>query len=264
MLDYVTATRFIQRMGNGRTLPSLIECEDEDGATVQVVTKFSGKMFEKEKNLAIEAIAAMLGSDIGLPVPEPFVVVVVEDFADLVPDAEIKQLITESCRLAFGSKQVSGGFTAWPTDSAVPAQAAIQAAEIFTFDGIVVNADRRPENPNCLFRGDEFAIFDHELTLCMGQLLRWKAPWTAQGFDDIGQRDTHIFAKPRIANCPASLDRFVEAWNLLDDGRFDEYIAALPPEWRVDTRFLTGVTAHLREAKANIVTVVDNALRALR
>ena len=72
MFHTVVATRFIRRMTNGRTVPCLIECEDENGNKYELVVKFSANMFEKEKNLAIEAIVAMLASDLCLPVAEPF------------------------------------------------------------------------------------------------------------------------------------------------------------------------------------------------
>lgn len=45
------------------------------------------------------------------------------------------------------------------------------AAEVFLFDAIIVNADRRPANPNCLTSGNEIAIFDHELSFSQAQEL---------------------------------------------------------------------------------------------
>lgn len=76
MLNRIFASRLERKMGNGRTKLCLITCE---GATptaedVQLVVKFSAGCMEREKNLAIEAIAAMLAADLTLPVPEPFLV----------------------------------------------------------------------------------------------------------------------------------------------------------------------------------------------
>ncbi len=115
-----------------------------------------------------------------------------------------------------------------------------------------------------MFRGEEFAVFDHELTLCQNQILFWREPWVPGGFDGIADRKTHIFAKPRIAACPPDLNRFVAAWQGLSDTRVDEYINALPPEWRLDEPFLAGVRDYLVQTKGNIVAIVENALRALR
>lgn len=266
MLDQITATRFIKPMGNGRTKPVLVECETEDGKTVTVVLKCSASTMEGVKNLAIEAIAAMLGSDLELPVPEPFVVVATSDFIQSIPDehAEIRASLTRSCMFAFGSKQITPGFAAWTTGGIVPEASCGQAAEIFTFDAIIVNADRRPLNPNCLFDGKQFAVFDHELTLCQKQLLFWREPWIEGGFDEISKPETHIFAKPSLSTCPNNLDRFAAAWSKITETRIDEYLTALPREWKMDQDFLTNTREYLLSVQTNITTIVNNALRALR
>ena len=55
-------------MGVGRTKPCLITCEGTTAEDdVHVVVKFSAGCFEKEKNLAIEAISAMLAADLNYP-----------------------------------------------------------------------------------------------------------------------------------------------------------------------------------------------------
>ena len=49
MLNTVLASRFIRRMGNGRTKPCLIECEDDEGRSIEVVVKCSDGCMEREK-----------------------------------------------------------------------------------------------------------------------------------------------------------------------------------------------------------------------
>jgi len=263
MLDRVVATRFINPMGNGKTKPLLLECERADGKTVEVVVKCSAGPTEGVKNLAIEAIAAMLAADLGLPVPEPLLVVVDKRLlATCTERDDIRATWLKSLDLAFGTVRVPEGFAVWTRGAVVPDALCMEAAEVFAFDAIIVNSDRRPQNPNCLSSGSELAIFDHELSFTQQGILFWKAPWLEGGFKDYSG-ENHIFAKPHLKTTPTQMDRFVSAWEQLPDARFDEYRNALPQEWKVDSQFLDFVMSYLRDAKGNIRTIVVNAMGAL-
>ncbi|WP_261536997.1 HipA family kinase [Burkholderia multivorans] len=264
MLQTVMATRFIRQMSTGRTKPFLVECEDADGNVVELIAKCSKGTFEGVKNLAIEAIAAMLGRDLDLPVPRPFVVQLDDDFISSVSDPTIRQFMNDSCRYAFGSEVLPAGHAAWPTGGTVAAALCERAAEIFVFDGIIVNSDRRPENPNCLFDGAEFGIFDHEMTLQPDQILFWKAPWVHGGFDQMHGPQLHIFSRPHLEQRPTNLNRFVNAWNSLPGNRFNDYIVALPPDWKTNNAFLTNVAIYLNDARQNIGAIVQTALGVLQ
>jgi hypothetical protein len=264
MLQTVMATRYVRAMSVGRTKPFLVECEDGNGDPVEVIAKCSAGTFEGVKNLAIEAIAAMLGKDLALPVPDPYVVQLDTDFIDSIADAQIRQFMSASCKYAFGSEALPPGHAVWPTGGTVEAALCERAAEIFVFDGIIVNSDRRPTNPNCLFDGSEFGIFDHEMTLQPDQILFWKAPWVNGGFDQMHGPQLHIFSRPYLEQSPTNLDRFIDAWNALPQGRFRDYIDALPPEWRTQEDFLTGVVTHLETAQSNIAAIAQTALGVLQ
>ncbi|WP_250528805.1 HipA family kinase [Caballeronia sp. ATUFL_F1_KS4A] len=264
MLQTVLAARFVKAMGNGRTRPVLLECEDAHGNIVEMVTKCSSGTMEGVRNLAIEAVAALLGRDIGLPVPSPYVVQLEQDFINSVADAEIRRMLSTSCRFAFGSECLPGGFAVWPRGGTVEAAHCQLAAEIFVFDGIIVNSDRRPENPNCLTQGNAFAIFDHELTMRPDQVLFWKAPWLSGGFDQMHGPNLHIFSRPYLEQSPQDLNRFIAAWNDLSRERLASYVEALPGEWRPDDQFLDGVVDHLDAARTNIAAVVQTALGVLQ
>ncbi|MFC0131385.1 hypothetical protein CR105_03135 [Massilia eurypsychrophila] len=264
MLRTVTATRFIKRMGNGRTWPCLIECEDEEGNKFELVVKYSEKLFEREKNLAFEAIAAMLAADLCLPVPEPFVVQIEEDFIEIVPDREVKAALQSSCRTAFGSRLVTG-FSAWQNGQTIPRSMVTAATEICVFDQIIENSDRIPKNPNCQFLANDFLIYDHELAFT--RVLFWREPWAEGGLDSIARRDEHIFSKPHLSEAPGNLDRFIGCWEDLQEDRFEQYRNAIPPEWlqkREHAEQVDRIFAYLSEAKANIRKIAENALEVLK
>ena len=162
MLSHVTAVRFDRRVQSGRTVPCRLTCEAADGTEIEVVAKFSDGCDRKVTALVIEAITAMLAADLDLPVPEPFLVTLEPEFITGIPDETVATMARRSSPVAFGSKHLPPGYTSWPIGEAISKDALATAAEIFAFDVLIVNDDRRPENPNCLFSGSSLAIYDHE------------------------------------------------------------------------------------------------------
>ena len=105
ILPIVTATRFDRRLGSGRTKPCIIFAETEEHEEVELVVKFaSGCEF---RGLVSEVFASLIADDLDLPVPNPFLVEITEEFARAIPDREIAESITRSCGLNFGSRKAS-------------------------------------------------------------------------------------------------------------------------------------------------------------
>ncbi|MCW5297736.1 hypothetical protein DXT88_06055 [Herbaspirillum lusitanum] len=248
-------------MGSGRNIPSLFDCELEDGTSVELVVKCSAKLFEGPKGLAYEAIAAMLAADLGLPVPEPFIVEFESEFADLIGDNEVKTIIKSSCKYAFGSRLVTG-HAAWQNGQIIPEGLTQSAAEVAVFDHIIINSDRRPVNPNCQVLGEQLVLFDHELTFT--KYLFWTEPWSANGVDQLRDAEKHIFAGPYFSSPPMDFDRFVDAWDAITEQRIDEYGTAIPDEWVPDQSQLQETLSYLKDVKRNIRTITENALKVLR
>ena len=109
--------RIVRPMESGRTSPLLVRCVRDDGSIIKVVVKFSAFCDQQQENLAIEAFAACLAADLGLPIPEPLLVVIPDEWAAIVPDEERKKRIRASSSVAFGSKLVTGGYSVWTPDS---------------------------------------------------------------------------------------------------------------------------------------------------
>lgn len=258
MLSTVQATRFIRPMESGKTSPYLIECEDAHGGLHEVVVKYSVAMMEKEKYLAMEAIVAMLAADLELPVAEPFVVEIDDLFIDSLQDSKFSTSLRSSCRQAFGTA-LKTGVNAWIKNQLVPDAIAQTAAEIAVFDQIIINSDRRPDTPNCLTRGDDLLIIDHEMAFF--RYLFWQEPWQDGGLRALEERDKHIFAKPYVPAMVTSLDRFATAWEGLPTDRLDSYLAALPSSWVYDERNIVEILSYLKDCQRNIRTITANALK---
>src|SRR4051812_969920 len=125
-------------MSIGRNIPILLTCQG-----VEIVTKFSGCECGV-MGLAREALVAMLAADLGLPVPEPVLVELPEGFIDAIPEDQepVRAVMTRSVAPAFGSTRLPNGYAVWMSDRELNGRLLHQAAEIFAFDLLTLNADR--------------------------------------------------------------------------------------------------------------------------
>lgn len=262
MLEQVTAQRFDRRMTSGKTWPCLLECERSDGQEVELVAKFSAGCERREGGLIAEAIAAMLAADLDLPVPEPFVVKVEDSFIRTLPSSasDVAERIRTSSRLAFGACKLPPGFVLWPPGRSIPAAVRQQAAEIFAFDCLVQNPDRRTGNPNLLFDGRSFAIFDHELAFMTTGIIGWQPPWRGGALQAAGQ--THVlFAE--LSGRAYDWSRFEGAWEALSDQRLNDYERALPHEWHANGDIAGQALAYVGSVRDNIRSALAEVSRVL-
>jgi len=97
---------------------------------------------------------------------------------------EFANLVRRSVGLNFGTKKLPPGLNTWPKDRGIPVLVRALAAEIFAFDIIVQNPDRRRDNPNIQWKGGELYIYDHDLAFSfVVPTIGWRPPWTGEGLD---------------------------------------------------------------------------------
>lgn len=263
MLDEIYASRMERVLDSGRTKPCLVTCEDAESREISVVVKLSNGCIEQEHNLALEALAAMLAADLNLPVPNFYVVVVDDAFVESLRGRSTAfHAFSNSCRLAFGSHHVQG-HAPWITRSVVPKALQQIAAEVFIFDSIIRNVDRRPDKPNCLFSGDDIAIIDHELSFQYE--IFWKPPFEDGGLDSGSNPDAHIFA-PHYFQDKTELNfvEFTRKWKGISDDRFGAYLDAIPAQWKTQSKKLSDEIEYLKSIRDNIDDVVKEALKVFK
>jgi hypothetical protein len=230
MLTEVTPVELVRPMGSGRTRPLLLVCEKPSGEPVEVVTKFSANCDEGVSNLAREVIACCLAADLGLPVPTPFLVAISAEWIETLAAPDVEARVRASSRIAFGSTLVTGQYSVWTPGSRVASAMLPTAASILIFDAIIQNPDRRASNPNCLVKGDELRIIDHEMAFTHGLVLGWKQPWALGGLNSFLNPGFHIFRQP-LRKKEIDFGPIRTAWLALPDERIEEYRAAIPPAW---------------------------------
>lgn len=252
MLERVTAVRFDRMLTAGRTRPSLMVCEREDGEQFEVVVKLAKGCDLGVRSLMAEAVAAMFAADLDLPVPRPFLVAIERQFAVTIPQSPLRDFALESLGWNFGSLKLPPGYGVYPRGKSLPQGALQTAAEILAFDIFIANDDRRPDNPNLLLRGDSLAIFDHELAFPTGMIIGWKAPWEPGGV--VAHR--HVLFNA-VRGKRLDFTRFSNAITSIDDQRLEEYRQALPTQWRDNEEAIDKMLAHIRNLR-------DNSQEALR
>jgi hypothetical protein len=262
MLATVTATEYVRPMTAGRTCPLIVNCERSDGSLVTTVAKFSDFCDLRETHLAREVIAACLAGDLGLPIPEPVLIEVPADWTEVIADAPLRARIDASSRIAFGSKLVTGGFSAWTPDTRISEAMVDIAAAVLAFDAIIQNSDRRADNPNCLVRGEEIRIFDHELAFAHRLIVGWRAPWSAGGLNWLERRGNHIFMSD-LRRSGVDLAPIEQRWSGIADARLAAYRTVLPPQWGHVLADADSALTLIRDARDNIGGCMTEIRRVL-
>lgn len=262
MLETITAVQFDKLAGNGRTGPGFITCEDAAGDAIEVVAKLSHRCDLKETSLAMEVVSACLAGDLGLPVPQPYLIRMDPDWIDTVADVAWAAAARQSSPIAFGSKRVPPGYNAWVVGTVLMAGMVSTAASVMTFDAVIDNPDRRESNSNCLQRGDDLRIIDHELCLSPVPLLGWRPPWQLGALHHMESPGAHIFRVP-LRKQMIDWDAIRAAWQGLSDTHLADYQGALPGEWASAGPAVGKAIEKIRNARDNIDGCIAEVQRVL-
>lgn len=263
MLRRAKAIAFDAAISSGRTRPSRITGQADGGHIVELVAKFSAGCDRGEASLALEVIGACLAADLALPVPVPYLVEWTPEWASLILDVERRALVTKSSPVAFGSTHAPNGFSAWFVGRAISESLLPTALAVFTFDALINNPDRRDDNPNCLFRGDQIRIFDHELAfMTRGLVPRWEEPWILGSLRHLEAHGRHIFV-PGLRGRALDFGSIRARWMGLSDERLSEYRAALPGAWSSVDAVVDDALALIRDVRDHIDDCLVEVRRVL-
>ena len=173
----------------------------------------------------------MLAGDLGLPVPQPYIVDLSHDWVETINDEEWLAVARRSAPAAFGSRTVGTGYPDWIAGTTLLGGMAQSAAEIFVFDALIENPDRRDGNPNCLVRGDAIRIIDHELAFPDNRMIiGWRPPWSPGGLHRLETPGAHIFRRGLMGR-DVDWGVIQGSWQSLSDEKLNDYGDAIPPEW---------------------------------
>lgn len=264
MLQTVEPFEFTGRTPTGKTRPAFAVATDADGNNVDVVLKLSFSSERGISGMAMEAVVACLAGDLGLPVPQPYIARLTPQFIDATAsvDPEWATLASRSCRRTFASKRVPDGFTTWVSGGKIPPTSQVAAASILLLDAVSKNADRRPENPNLLVRGDEFRIIDHELCFPTFLLTLGNA-WEIGGLQGMATVDWHIL-RDGLQGQNIDWSATVGSWQALSDDMIDAYATCLPQEWEEAQPAIAPALDRIKQARDNAADCAAEVQRIIK
>jgi hypothetical protein len=262
----LTAAQFIKPMSTGRNRPLLLGCDNVEGEKFEVVVKFRGKEMNEKAQIA-EIITALLADDLGLQSPQAAVVDVPVGFDAIIAEKDLAAMVKGSPGLNFGSVHLGAGFTTWPPGREPYGAQRDQAAEIFAFDTLIQNPDRRAVNPNLWARSDRLGIYDHEQAFSFFAMLiigGAPKPWElAKQGDHLRFLEQHIFYRC-LRGGRLDLGPFKEKLGGLTEKQIQGYADSVPAEWRNKSDFCDRIVGYLREAREQRETLIQFIKHLLR
>lgn len=154
-----TATRYVQPLREGGSLPAVVDTSDGG----MFVVKFRGAG-QGVKALIAEIIVGLLAKEVGLPTPQIALIEIPDSFGRSEPDPEIQDLLRASHGINFGARYLDGAFN-FDGNAAADFIAPTLAAKIVWFDAFVSNPDRTHRNPNLMVCERKPFLIDHGAAL---------------------------------------------------------------------------------------------------
>ena len=262
----LAATQFIKPISTGRNRPLLLGCENAAAEQFEVVVKFRGREMDEKAQIA-ELVTAQVADDLGLRVPQAAVVDVPVGFEAIIADPELATMVKNSHGLNFGSVHLGVGFTTWPPGREPYGAQRDQAADIFAFDTLIQNADRRAVNPNLWARSDRLGVYDHEqafsflsLPIIGGAPKPWLGAKQAKSFQFLEQ---HIFYRS-LRGGRLDYGPFKQKLGALTDKQIQGFADSVPAEWRNKSDFCDQIVEYLSEARKHRETLIQFIKHLLR
>jgi hypothetical protein len=99
-----------------------------------------------------------------------------------------------------------------------------------------------------LANGEEVYLCDHEQAFSfLAGVIGWQPPWTGQSMDFLR---SHVFFN-QLSAVAHNWQRLLGALEALTDNRLNEYLAAVPNEWRTNSTAAEQIVEYLQKARHN-------------
>ena len=249
LLPIFIATRWAGFRTSGRNRPANIGCDLPDGGEVEVVVKLNGGAEYGDHGPVCETMAALLAVDLGLPVADPCLVEIRQEFVSTIPDPAARTRVQRAVGVNFGTRSLAPGWLPIPGGKTLPQIALPTMADIFVFDAIIQNPDRGVNRPNCLFQGGEVRIFDHDLAFISFLLSIFGGldPTKPETYEFLQH---HVFFR-QLKRAKLSFDRIAGALEALLPQRFRAYCEALPDSWPGKVLYADRIRTHLERVRVD-------------
>lgn len=204
-----------------------MECEVE-GERVEFVVKLSRSNEMDSGSLVRELLASIIASKLGLSIPDPAIVHIGLDLCNAAIGIEKRDVLIQSCGLNFGSRYLTPQTDISIDSHQLSSAERVKALEIFAFDALIRNPDRRTDKPNLFHHKKNLYAIDHELAFSFLFDILKKEPWT---FESFGFLRAHLFYKALHGKEADFNDIKRKVQEFFDNGTLAEALALIPSEW---------------------------------
>lgn len=269
-MDRLQAEEFWGRADAGRSKPLLILADGNAGKT-EVFVKFANLHDELfPRKLLCEWVSAQLAVALGLPVAKPYIVEISTQFIETLPP-ELRIIAGAGPLLAFGSENLGNQWHVWHKGAKLPLSCLQLQLQVYVFDTLIHNWDRKKGNPNLLKSGDDIALIDHEETL-----QPWSDPpesfyprpypWENGGIDNYYQGDSqHVFWETLSRHKKKlDLDEALLPWKGLSIDQITDYAMDNDGIWDEDAAisvfaYLENIAANIDKFRSTLGLLLENA-----
>lgn len=232
------ATRFERPMGRGLNRPMLIRAADgESGVEYKVVLKCNAGYSTQPLARLREALSYLLAAKMEIPTPIPVMVFVPQGFSWFASaHEEHAKLLAASEGWNFGTIHLGKSWKQWMKDPFAKKMDPHHIENAFSYDALIQNADRKAENSNLLWKGNQLMVLDFDKAFGYNQLYRnHHHPW--QGIIPSLQLPQHclfhhVRKHHRSDNLLAQkIWEMVEQWKVMENP--NDLAEFVPTEWRL-------------------------------
>lgn len=239
-------------LGTGTTQPNVIRgiCHQTQIKSDYVVKFRAAQRMSREAS-ARELVGAFIAMELGFNIPAPAIINVSPEFVEVMRGHTNFQAASNSLGYNFGNEFMKEGYQALVRGQKIPPELLERLKDLFAFDVLIGNSDRRIEKPNFLTNGKQELIFDHELAFSFTLLLsflRNKEPWYIKDQEMEWIRQNYCYEVLRGMDIDFSI--FVARYSALNPIFWQKVASLVPPDWQ---------TSQLTEIQAHVETIVQNA-----
>ena len=249
-------------LSSGRTRPMIIQgvCR-QTGLKGEYVVKLKGSNHLWQGSSQNEILGSFLASELGFQVPEPVIVNISDEFAETMERHENYKVASRSLGYNFGST-LQNGYQELLSGQPLNKDLQSRLLDLFAFDVLIGNTDRRGDKPNFLTNGEDLLIFDHELAFSFTQQLsfaRNPSPWLILPGDIQWLKEN--FCYQQLKGNSHNFSNFVDRLSVINETFWKKAWLSIPEDWRnehfdVIREYLTRVIEHRNEFATELKRVL--------
>ena len=251
MLQRYDAVRFIKVLESGRTQPLLLECEcvsEDDHSRKTFVVKAPGLPEVEDFGLFSELFSYLLAEELEIETPHAALIDLSEEFVEIVNPILRKWNLAVESGVGFGSEYMGPGFVAASGTEFLNPEELAGALQLFSFDLLIQNPDRIPNNPNCAYKDGNYIAFDFNLAFSFLLLIgNANEPWE---FSKHQIAEEHLFYSS-LRRKVLDYKPFIAKLEKLSGARVEEMLDLVP----------FGSEFYKNKVREHLASIVENAAK---